>query len=687
MIEVSEVIEGKLFEFQTGYLAKQANGSVLAKCGDTAVLVTAVFEEKEKEDIDFLPLTVNYLEKAFAAGKIPGGFIKREGKATDHETLVSRLIDRSIRPLFPDEYKYDTQVIATVLAIEEDNNPDVIAINGASLALCLSEIPFQGPVGAVRVCLFGDDFVINPSMEDEEKADLNFVVAGREDAITMVEGEAKEVPESKVVEALKIAHEKIKELINLQKKLIERAGKQKLQLPPLKFNEELYEEIKQKYLDEIDKLIFIKEKLPRRKALKKLKEKIQENYEEDISSIFKEIVDSRVREFIVKEGKRIDGRGVKDIRPIECKVGLFKRNHGSALFIRGETQAFVTVTLGTGQDEQIIDSLISTEEESKRFMVHYNFPPFSVGEVGFLKAPGRREIGHGYLAERALSKVIPPEDEFPYTIRVVSEILESNGSSSMATVCGGSLALMDAGVPIKKHVAGIAMGLIKDGDNYIVLTDILGDEDHLGDMDFKVAGTEDGVTAVQMDIKIEGLEFDILENALTQAREARLKILEIMKNTIPQPRREISPYAPRVMTLHINPERIPNLIGPSGKHIKYIIDQTGVKIDIEQDGTLRVYSKSVANLDRAKELIQEYTREVKEGEILTGKVIKILDFGAILELYPGITGLLHISEIDNKRIKNITDYFNVGDEVVVKVTKIEPDGKVKVSRKAVIYGD
>ncbi len=686
MEEVSGIVEGKLFEFQTGYLAKQANGSVLAKCGDTAVLVTAVYDDKPKEDLDFLPLTVNYLEKAFAAGKIPGGFIKREGKATDHETLVSRLIDRSIRPLFPENYKFETQVIATVFAIEEDNNPDVLALNGASLALSLSEIPFEGPVGAVRVCLFGDDFVINPSMDDEEKADLNFVVAGREDAITMVEGEANEVSEEKVVEALKIAHEKIKEIIKIQKKLIEKCAKPKMELPPIQKDENLIEEIKSKYLPEIDKLIFIKEKLSRRKALKQLKEKIQENYEKDISSIFKEIVDNRVREFIVKEGRRIDGRGVKDIRNIECKVGIFKRNHGSALFIRGETQAFVTVTLGTGQDEQIIDSLV-TEEESKRFMVHYNFPPFSVGEVGFLKAPGRREIGHGYLAERALSKVIPSEEEFPYTIRVVSEILESNGSSSMATVCGGSMALMDAGVPIKKHVAGIAMGLIKEGDKYIVLSDILGDEDHLGDMDFKVAGTEDGVTAVQMDIKIEGLEFEILEKALMQAKEGRLYILEKMKSAIETPRKEISPYAPRVMTLHINPERIPNLIGPSGKHIKYIIDQTGVKIDIEQDGTLRVYSKSVANLDKAKELILEYTREVKEGEILTGKVIRILDFGAILELYPGITGLLHISEIDNKRIKNITDYFNVGDEVVVKVIKIEPDGKVKVSRKAVIYGD
>ncbi len=684
MYEVSGVVDGKLFEFQSGYLAKQANGSVLAKCGDTAVLITAVYDEEPKEDLDFFPLTVNYLEKAFAAGKIPGGFIKREGKASDHETLISRLIDRSIRPLFPEGFKNETQVIATVLAIDDDNNPDVIALNGASLALCISEIPFDGPVGAVRVCMFGNDFVINPSMEDEEKADLNFVVAGREDAITMVEGEANEVPESKIVEALKLAHEKIKEIILIQKKLIEQCGKPKIEFSSQNINETLFNEIKEKYLSEIDKTIFIKEKLARRKALKELKNKIQEQYEEDISTIFKEIVDHRVREFIVKEGKRIDGRGIKDIRPIECKVGIFKRNHGSGLFIRGETQAFVTATLGTGEDEQIVDSL--TGEEAKRFMVHYNFPPFSVGEVGFLRAPGRREIGHGYLAERALSKVIPPEEEFPYTIRVVSEILESNGSSSMATVCGGSLALMDAGVPIKAHVAGIAMGLIKEGDKFIVLSDILGDEDHLGDMDFKVAGTEKGVTAVQMDIKIEGLEFEILEKALEQAREGRLFILEKMKQAIKEPRKEISPYAPRVVTLHVSPDRIPNLIGPAGKHIKAIIDETGVKIDIEQDGTLRVYSKSITDLDRAKELINEYTRELKEGEILTGKVIKILDFGAIVELYPGITGLLHISEIDNRRIRNITDYINIGDEVVVKVVKIEPDGKVKVSRKAVING-
>ncbi len=685
MEEVKGLIDGKLFEFQTGYLAKQANGSILAKCGDTAVLVTAVFNEETKEDLDFFPLTVNYLEKAFAAGKIPGGFIKREGKASDHETLVSRLIDRSIRPLFPDGFKNEVQVIATVLAMEDDNNPDIVALNGASLALCISEIPFDGPVGAVRICMFGDDFVINPSMEDEEKADLNFVVAGREDAITMVEGEANEVSEKKVVEALKLAHEKIKEIIKLQKGLIEKCAKPKIDFTPQELNQELYNEIKEKYLSKIDELIFIKEKLARRNALKKLKKEIQDNYEEDISQIFKEIVDHRIREFIIKEGKRIDGRGVKDIRPIECKVGIFKRNHGSGLFTRGETQAFVTVTLGSGEDEQIVDSLVG--EETKRFMVHYNFPPFSVGEVGFLRAPGRREIGHGYLAERALSKVIPSEEKFPYTIRVVSEILESNGSSSMATVCGGSLALMDAGVPVKSHVAGIAMGLIQEGDKYIVLSDILGDEDHLGDMDFKVAGTENGVTAVQMDIKIEGLEFEILEKALEQAKEGRLHILEKMKQTIKEPRKEISPYAPRVVTLQVNPDKIPNLIGPSGKHIKSIIDETGVKIDIEQDGIIRVYSKSVANLDKAKELIFDYTREVKEGEILTGKVIKILDFGAIVELIPGVTGLLHISEIDNKRIKNIGEYFNVGDEVLVKVIKIEPDGKVKVSRKAAVYGE
>ena len=684
MEEVSGVVDGKFFEFQTGYLAKQANGSILAKCGDTAVLVTAVFNEDVKDDLDFFPLTVNYLEKAFAAGKIPGGFIKREGKASDHETLVSRLIDRSIRPLFPEGFKHEVQVIATVLAMEDDNNPDVVALNGASLALCISEIPFDGPVGAVRVCKFGDTLVINPSMEDEEKADLNFVVAGREDAITMVEGEANEVSEKDVIEALKLAHEKIKEIIKIQKELIEKCGKPKIEFTPPELNKELLNEIKERYLSKIDELIFIKEKLKRRNSLKKLKKEIQENYEEDISEIFKEIVDQRVREYIIKEGKRIDGRGVKDIRPIECKVGIFKRNHGSGLFTRGETQAFVTVTLGSGEDEQIVDSL--SGEESKRFMVHYNFPPFSVGEIGFLRAPGRREIGHGYLAERALSKVIPPEEEFPYTIRVVSEILESNGSSSMATVCGGSLALMDAGVPVKSHVAGIAMGLIQEGDKFIVLSDILGDEDHLGDMDFKVAGTENGVTAVQMDIKIEGLKFDILEKALEQAREGRLYILQKMKKAISEPRKDISPYAPRVVTLHINPEKIPNLIGPSGKHIKSIIDETGVKIDIEQDGTIRVYSKSVADIDRAKELIFDYTREVKEGEIFTGKVIKILDFGAIVELLPGVTGLLHISEIDNKRIRNIADYFGVGDEVLVKVIKIEPDGKVKVSRKAAVYG-
>ena len=678
-IAVSNKVAGKEYLFATGELAKQANGSILAQCGESAVLITAVAEEKAKEDLDFFPLTVNYVEKAFAAGKIPGGFIKREGRATDYETLISRLIDRALRPRFPEGFKNETQVIATVLSLENENRADVLALNGASLALSISNIPFNGPIGAVRIILKNGSFVINPS-SDIEDAEINLFVAGTENALIMVEGEAKEADESEIVEALDIALKHIKEFILLQKELIEKINIEKMEFEVKVPDNQLKNQIMTNYIDKIDKAIFVPEKLNGKKTLKKLREEIQNNYEEDIGDFFKEIVDERVRYYIVEENRRIDGRSSRDVRSITCQVGIFKRVHGSAVFTRGETQAFVSVTLGTGEDEQIIDSL--TGEESKRFMLHYNFPPFSVGEVGFLRAPGRREIGHGYLAERALSAVIPSEEDFPYTMRIVSEILESNGSSSMATVCGGSLSLMDAGVPIKAPIAGIAMGLIVEGDKYVVLSDILGDEDHLGDMDFKVAGSKNGITAIQMDIKIAELDFDILKNALIQAKEGRLHILEKMNEVINAPRAELSPYAPRLLTMQINPDKIRDIIGPSGKTIKNIIDETGAKIDIDQSGSIKIFADSKESLEKTEEIISTIVKDLQEGDIVVAKVIKILDFGAILELKPGSTGLLHISEIENRRINKVTDVLNLGDEVKVKIIKIERDGKIKVSKKS-----
>jgi len=681
-LEITREISGKSYSFETGEMAKQANGSVVAKCGDTAILVTAVCEDSPKEDIDFFPLTVNYVEKAFAAGKIPGGFYKREGKSSDYETLTSRLIDRALRPRFPEGFKSETQIIATVLALEPDNRADTLALNGASLALSISNIPFDGPIGAVRIALVDNEFIVNPKAGIEEETTLNLLIAGTSSAIIMVEGEAKEADESQVIEALKIAQSNIEEIINLQNEIISQISTEKIEVIEPQKNVDIFNEIREKYLQEIDDSIFIKEKLNRKKALKELRNKIQENYEEDISSVFNEIVDKRIREFILKENRRIDGRTPEEIRDIRCKVNIFKRIHGSALFTRGETQAFVTTTLGTGSDEQIVDSL--TGEDSKRFMLHYNFPPFSVGEVSFLRAPGRREIGHGYLAERALNAIIPTEEEFPYTIRIVSEILESNGSSSMATVCGGSLSLMDAGVPVKTHVAGIAMGLIAENDKFVVLSDILGDEDHLGDMDFKVAGTEKGITAIQMDIKISEINFEIMEKALQQAKEGRLHILKKMNDTISAHREELSPYAPRLFTVKIHPDKIRDLIGPSGKYIKNIVDQTGAKIDIEQDGNVKVFAVDADTLEKAKEMIEAATKDFAVGDICKAKVIKVLDFGAIVELRPGVTALLHISEIENRRIKQVTDVLNLGDEITIKILSVERDGKMRVSRKILL---
>ncbi len=681
-------INNKPLVIETGELAKQADGSVVVYYGDTIVLATAVSSDTPREDIDFFPLTIDYLEKGYAAGKIPGGFIKREGKPSDREVLVARLIDRPIRPLFPDGYKCETQGIVSVLSFGEENASDVMGIIGMSSALMVSDIPFNGPVSAVRVGYVKGSLVVMPDMEQSEEAELNFVVAGTDDAVVMVEGGAREVPEDLVVEALEFAHNEIKKINAIQRKLREVAGKPKREFSPPVVDEALKEKVREFVLSRIKEALLVEGKLQRQAALDRvLEETIQEIAPEDepqgthkqIKEIFHEIEKETVRRMILDEGRRVDGRGPEDIRPIYCRVGFLPRVHGSALFVRGETQALVSTTLGTSEDEQKIDSLEG--ESFKRFMLHYNFPPFSVGEVKRLGAPGRREIGHGALAERALSPLIPPKEKFPYTIRVVSDILESNGSSSMATVCGASLALMDAGVPIDTHVAGVAMGLVLEGDRAVVLTDILGMEDHLGDMDFKVAGTRKGITAFQMDCKTAGITKEIMAKALEQARQARLHILDIMKATIAYPRKELSPYAPRIYTIRINPEKIRDVIGVGGKVIKGIIEQTGVKIDIEDTGLVHIISTDMASAMKAKEIIEGITKELEVGAIYTGKVKKIVDFGAFVEIMPGVEGLLHISQISDRRIRQVSDVLKVGDEVPVMVIEIDELGRPRLSRK------
>ncbi len=699
--EVSTEVGNKPMIFQTGKLAKQADGSVLVKQGDTMVLVTAVMSDTPREDIDFCPLIVEYRERAYAAGKIPGGFIKREGKPTDEEILKARVTDRSIRPLFPKGFKNDVQVVAFVISADPENDPAVLAINGASAALHLSQIPWEGPVGAVRVARINGELVINPPYEKLEEADINLIVSGTKDAIVMVEGGAKEATEEEVLDAILFAHEEIKKICEAQEDLRKLAGKEKIEFKADELPEELKEKIKKyllsgedfeftgEYTDEVfaksrlAKAVFIQDKKQRRAALAELKAKMIENLEipEELQKLaenyFGEVEKEFVRKYALIKKKRIDGRGLKDIRPIYIEVGLLPRAHGSALFQRGQTQALVTTTLGTPGESQIVDSLLP-EEETKRFMLHYNFPPFCVGEIAPLKAPGRREIGHGALAERALLPVIPSEEEFPYTIRVVSDILESNGSSSMATVCGGSLSLMDAGVPIKAPVAGIAMGLIKEGDNFVVLSDILGDEDHLGDMDFKVAGTRKGVTAIQMDLKIKGITKDIFLNALRQAREGRFYILDKMEAIIDKPRSDISKYAPRILSTKVDVEKIRDLIGPSGRTIKTIIDLTGVKIDIDQeDGTVFVSAPNKESAEKAIDMIKDVTEDVV-GKTFLGRVVRVENYGAFVEIIPGKIGLVHVSKM-GPGVTDAREMVKVGDLIPVKVLELDPLGRPKLS--------
>jgi len=684
---VETEIGGKRFILETGLMAKQAGGAVVAKYGDTVVLSTAVASKVERENVDFLPLTVDYQEKAYAAGRIPGGFFKREGRQTEKEILTSRLIDRPIRPLFPDGYYYDTQIIASVLSIGDESSMDLMGMIASSAAIAISDIPFNGPIGAVRVGFVDDKFIVNPGQKELETTRLNLVVAGTADAIMMVEGGATELTEEQMLEALETAHREIKKLVGLQNELVAKIGTTKRVVKTVEIDKVLAQKVAELAMERLLTAIVIPNKMERQKTLDVLLEEIKQKLKKEddptwnrqISTIFLNIEKDEVRKIILEKNVRADGRKADEIRPISSTVGLLPRTHGSALFTRGETQALVVATLGTSEDEQRIDSLEG--EYFKTFMLHYNFPPFSVGETKPLRGPGRREVGHGALAERALKAMVPSKLEFPYTIRLVSDILESNGSSSMATVCGGTLALMDAGVPIKAPVAGIAMGLIKESERVIVLSDILGLEDHLGDMDFKVTGTSKGITALQMDMKIEGITIEIMRRALQQAKEGRMHILGKMLETLSTPRTNLNPFAPRIITMQINPDKIKDVIGSGGKVIRSIVEQTGAKIDIEDSGVINIASSDEAAANKAKEIIRGIVQEAEVGKLYMGKVRKIMDFGAFVEIFPGTDGLLHISQISDRRLEKVTDELKEGDEVLVKVLEIDRQGKIRLSRK------
>jgi polyribonucleotide nucleotidyltransferase len=677
---------GRPLSIEVGKVAKQADGAALVRYGETVVLVTAVAVRDVKTDTDFFPLTVDYQEKTFAAGKIPGGFFKREGRPSEKEILTCRLIDRSIRPLFSEGLRCETQVIATVLSADRENDPDVVAMLGTSVALHVSDIPFGGPLAGVRVGRIDGRWVINPTQSQLPESDMDIFLSGSRDAIVMVEGGAKMVPEDEILEALFTGHEAIQRLLEIQEEIRREIGKPKRQVPLAELDPAIVRQVEQVALSKLQQAIEIPEKLERYKQIGEIKGEVVAKMvaefpqkEKDIKGAFDELKRSCFRNLIIQRERRIDGRGLKDIRPITCEVEILPRTHGSALFTRGETQALVVTTLGTASDEQKIDALIG--EHYKKFMLHYNFPPFSVGEVKFLRGPSRREIGHGNLAERALLPVLPPEENFPYTVRIVSEVLESNGSTSMATVCGGSLSLMDAGVPVSAPVAGIAMGLIKEGEHVRVLSDILGDEDHLGDMDFKVAGTPNGVTSLQMDIKISGVNREIMRQALYQAREGRLHILGIMTETMGSHRASVSGHAPRITTLKVRPDKIREIIGPGGKVIRGIIEATGVKMDVEDDGTVTIASSDEAASRKAIEMVQKIAAEAEVGKIYKGTVRKIVDFGAFVEILPGTDGLVHISQLAPERVRRVSDILKEGDEVMVKVLEIDKQGKIRLSRK------
>ena len=690
MVVKKEVeIGGRLFSIETGKYAKQANGSVMVRYGDTMVLVTAVAATEAKEGLDYFPLQVEYRERTSAAGKFPGGYIKREGRPTEKEILSSRLCDRPIRPLFPPSFKNETQIIAMVVSYDGENDPDVLAACGASAALAVSDIPFDGPIGEVRVGRVGGKLVVNPTQEQIKLSDIELIVAGTADSIMMVEGNSKEVSEQDLLDALKFAQREIKKIVDLQNQLKAEAGKTKwIVTEPVvdaDLKKDVYSLAEAKFKEIVYSILAKEERSAKNKELSEsVKQALAEKYPEQekaIGEILHDLEKDLMRERILKEGVRLDGRNTTQVRPITIELGNLPRTHGSALFTRGETQSLTNITLGTKSDEQTVDGLL--EEYSKKFYLQYYFPPFSVGEVGRMTGVGRREIGHGNLAERSLRQVLPADDAFPYTIRIISDILESNGSSSMATVCAGSLAMMDAGVPITKAVSGIAMGLVKEGNDYAVLSDILGNEDHLGDMDFKVAGTSDGITGFQMDIKIQGISFEIMEKALHQAKEGRMHILGKMNEAISKPKDSLSQYAPRLITMNVATDQIGLIIGPGGKTIQGMQRLFGVDINIEDDGTIHIASPNKENAQQAKEYIKKLTATPEVGEVYEGVVTKIAEFGAFVEILPGKEGLLHISEIDNKRVNKVSDYLKVGDKVTVKLLKVE-GGKFSLSRRKLL---
>lgn len=687
-------VGGRKLTFEVGQIAQQASGSTFVRYGDTVVLSTAT-ASKEPKDLPFFPLTINYEERLYAVGKIPGGFIKREGRPSDKAILSARLIDRPIRPLFPDGFRNEVQVVNMVMSVDQDCSSEMAAMIGSSLSLCISDIPFDGPIAGVIVGRVDGEFVINPTSDQAEKSDIHLTVAGTKDAINMVEAGANEVPEETMLDAMMFGHEEIKRLVEFQEKIRDEVQKEKMEVHLHELDAELEAKVREAAGEKIREAVKVVEKQAREAAIEEAQAQIVEHFQPgdeesedrtgEVKEIVQKLVKEEVRELILNEKIRPDGRQINEIRPLSSEVHLLPRAHGSGLFTRGQTQALSVCTLGALGDVQILDGL--DLEESKRFMHHYNFPPFSVGEARPMRGPGRREIGHGALGERALEPVIPSEKDFPYTIRLVSEVVESNGSTSQASICGSTLAMMDAGVPIKAPVAGIAMGLVKEGERVTVLTDIQGMEDHLGDMDFKVAGTEAGVTALQMDIKISGINREILKTALEQAREGRMTILDSMRQTISEPRTELSPYAPKILIMNIDPEKIRDVIGPSGKTINKIIEQTDVKIDIEQDGSIYISSANQEMNEKAKKIIEDIVREVEVGEVYLGKVKRIEKFGAFVELFAGKDGLVHISEMAKERIGKVEDVVSIGDELLVKVKSIDNQGRVKLSHKAVLQDE
>ena len=682
---------GRTLTMEIGKIAKQANGAVLVRYGDTAVVVAATGTKTPREGVDFFPLTVDFEEKMYAVGKIPGGFIKREGRPAETAILTSRLIDRPIRPMFPEGYHNDVQIVATAVSVDPDNAPDIPAMIGASCALSISDIPFEGPIAGVRVGMIDGRYIINPTIEQAKVSRLNLAVAGTKDAILMVEAGAKEISEDEMLDAIWFGHEEIKKLVEWQEKIMAEVGKPKMEVPVYEPPAELAAEIEAYGAEQLKAALMDANKLEREENVARIKAEIADAFMEkypdnakDVAYITQKLVKKIVRRTISVDKIRPDGRALDEVRPVTCEVGLLARPHGSALFTRGQTQILNVLALAPLSEAQTLDGL--GVELTKRYIHHYNFPPYSVGETKPLRSPGRREIGHGALAERALLPVIPSEEEFPYAIRLVSETLESNGSSSMGSVCASTLSLMDAGVPIKAPVAGVAMGLVKDGDYFTILTDIQGLEDALGDMDFKVAGTKDGITAIQMDIKIDGINKEIFKQALAQAKRGREHIMGIMMDCISEPRKELSKYAPKITTIHIDPEKISKVIGPGGKTIKKIVDETGAKIDIEEDGRIYIAAINSEQAAKAIDIINGITAEAEVGKVYTGKVTRLMNFGAFVEILPGKEGLVHISQLSTEHVNKVEDVVSVGDEIVVKVTEIDQKGRINLSRKAVLAG-